>query len=172
MLNTDFLHLERIIVQHFTHCPPHKWSILLYTLFVTVIKHWVLTVLEASADWMKNLGDLKSWQVHEETICYDEPLGTHATTNTRPILLGCHQCIENSTKPYSVPMNGLQTNTNTNRNTNTNTNTPEIRTTGTGAPSVLPVFPNTTKCRPQSGASHLFNIVPPCMHNYLWHLFN
>ena len=72
---------------------------------------------------MKNLGDQKSWQVHKETICYDEPLGTHATTNTRPILLGCHQCIENSTKPHSVPMNGLQANTNTSTSTNTNTNT-------------------------------------------------
>ena len=63
---------------------------------------------------MKNLSDPKSWQVGfpPQTICYDEPLATHATTNTRrildldPALVRCSS-IENSTKPQCLPM-GLQ----------------------------------------------------------------
>ena len=78
---------------------------------------WILCLpsfVEASVRWMKNLSDPKSWQVGfpPQTICYDEPLATHATTNTRrildldPALVRCSS-IENSTKPQCLPM-GLQ----------------------------------------------------------------
>ena len=78
---------------------------------------WILCLpsfVEASVRRMKNLSDPKSWQVGfpPQTICYDEPLATHATTNTRrildldPALVRCSS-IENSTKPQCLPM-GLQ----------------------------------------------------------------
>ena len=82
--------------------PPHRQYVM------------ICICLCLTLNWMKNLSDPKSWQVGfpPQPICYDEPLATHATTNTRrildldPALVRCSS-IENSTKPQCLPM-GLQ----------------------------------------------------------------